>query len=60
VNVLLRSFWFTILVLVPGTVTILVPCLLLLRSSHWREDLSAIAGLMVAAVGVAVYLWCAF
>jgi len=58
VGPLIRTVVFT--VLVPGTVVALIPRWILPTGAPWHADILGIFGLILAAVGAAIYLWCAF
>lgn len=56
-NLPLRILLFTILY--PGTVTLLVPWLILRHSSWIVPGFAAIPGAALLLTGIAIYLWCA-
>jgi protein-S-isoprenylcysteine O-methyltransferase Ste14 len=53
-----RTAVFT--VIVPGTVTVLIPYFVLPAGARWHADAAGISGLILWLAGAAIYLWCTF
>lgn len=57
-SALLRTAVFTIVV--PGTVLILIPYMLLAPGARWNIDLLGVFAAVLGLAGAAIYFWCAF